>query len=215
MPKSCIDADDVCQDVEGIGVNDFKQTFDEARDRLVAELYRAVDEGGTDAGSKTDLSVAQVERFADTGFESLRRLTAELLERATELDGEVARLSELAQDAAAALRAGTPVTAPSPERPAAPEPIELPPNLRSLAPESPLDRLEEQQRSIAESPLDFPPPKRRPDDAEEPPVEIRAGVRVIVEHLQIAGEADDVIISRLQVMGVDDPEAVLAQVRAA
>src|SRR5688572_407827 len=89
----------------GRRVRDFKQTFDEARDRLVAELYRTVDEPGFDApqrdvpkfeepepdpGWKPHLAEARVEHFAETDLESLRKLSADLLERATELDREVA-----------------------------------------------------------------------------------------------------------------------------
>ena len=249
-------------------MTDFKRTFDEARDRLIAELHRTRDEPRfepkpdvferkpdafeprpdrfeprpdrfepkpdafePDPGWKSDLAKARVERFADTGLDSLRRLSADLLERATELDREVARLSELAKDAAAALReppASTPpapslappapslpppAPAPPPASPVGFDPIQLPPILPSLSPASPLDRLEEQRRSIAESPVDFPPRKRRFEEAEQAPVVVRPGVRVVVEQMRLAGESDDVILGHLTGMGVDDPEAVLAEVQ--
>jgi hypothetical protein len=218
-----------------MGNEDFKQISNEVRDRLVAELHRsvatvsaAVDEAAesvldaaeTDVRLQADLAAARVEHLADQGLQPLRDLSTELLKRASELDYEIGRLAALAVEAAETLRArpAAPepslyaVPAPEPEPEPAPSSFELPPIFPALAPESPLDQLEAQRKAIAEVPLDFPPRKRRFGDAVKEPIEIRPGVRLVIEQLRLAGETERTIADRLEEMGVEDPDAVLAEV---
>jgi hypothetical protein len=218
--------------------NDFKQISEEARDRLVAELHRTVanvsaavddaagqvlDAAEADARVQADLAAARVEHLADEGLEPLRGLSTELLQRATELDREIGRLAELATEAAEVLRARTPTAQPGRlqvvpepdlelEPEAAPTSFELPPILPALAPDSPLDRLEAERKAISETPLDFVPRKRRFREVPKDAVEIRPGLRLVVEQLRFAGEAERTIAERLEEMGVEDPDAVLAAV---
>jgi hypothetical protein len=205
--------------------------------RSVATVSAAVDEAAesvldaaeSDVRLQADLAAARVEHLADEGLEPLRELSAELLKRATELDHEISRLAELATEAAETLRAhpsapeGSPLYAvpeplvefeplPEPEPEPAPSAFELPPIFPALAPDSPLDHLEAQRKAIAETPLDFPPPKRRFEGPPKEPVEIRPGVRLVIEQLRLAGETERTIATRLEAMGVDDPDAVLTQI---
>jgi hypothetical protein len=215
-------------------MTDFKQISEEARDRLVAELHRtvanvsaAVDEAAgsvldaaeSDARVQADVTAARVEHLAEEGLEPLRELSAALLNRATELDYEIGRLAALATEAAETLRARPPAPdSPSlqavPEQAPGPEPFkfELPPILPSLAPDSPLDQLEVQRKAISETPLDFPPRRPRFRAASAEPVEIRPGVRLVIEQLRLAGETEQTIAERLEEMGVEDPDAALAEV---
>ncbi len=273
---------------EGIRVNDFNHISDQARERLIAELHRtvstvssAVDDAAArvldaaEADAKREAEVAaQVERLSEEGLRPLRALSGELLDRAAELDREIARLAALAAEAAETLRArarapepmdwseepepmfssprgpeplsferpsseplysepavdwsrgGDPLfsappeseqSVPPAEAEASPapdsEPIELPPILPSLFLESPLDQLDEQRRAVAEAPIEFPPRRhRRFDEPIDREVEIPSGVRMVVEQLRLTGEPESVIAVKLEQMGVDDPQAVLAQV---
>ena len=207
--------------------------------RTVSDVSAAVDEAvdsvrqSAQADARHDLVAARVEQLARE-VEPLHELSTELADRAVELEREVSRLVALAAEAADALRALAPAP-PAPAAPAAPPAADpdtteleadeaefdtpfdherepLPP---SPALESPLDQLAEHRREIEEAPLDFPP--RPPASVYEDPasrhVEITSAVRVVVEQLRIAGEPDTAISRRLEQMGVDDPEAVLAQIR--
>ena len=152
-------------------VTDFKQIADEARGRLIAELHRTTETA--DAGELL------------SRLETLRRLTTELLERATELQREVARLSEAV------------------ERP-------VPPIAERR---SPLDVLDSVRESIAEVPIDFGPARRRRfEPASEPAAELSEGVRVFVEQMRIAGEDDVAIAKYLEQIGVKNPATVVARV---
>ena len=208
------------------GTTDFDRISREARERLVAEVQRtvsevsaAVDDAVEDAMEAAEYdarrhhAVGRVRDLAN-GLHPLQELSAELAERALELERQVARIATLAADAAEAL--GFSLTA-EPESDTAVMARAEPENASSdppeLAPESPLDRLEEHRREIAEAPLDFPPRRSLPDDPAARPVDIPPAVLVIVDQLRMAGERDYAILRRLEQMGVDDPEAVLAQVR--
>jgi hypothetical protein len=134
--------------METQGESDYKQVSKKARERLISELAE-LDRVNRETTRK------HAGQLADGGLDPLRRMSAELVERAIDLHQEITRLEELAKEAAKALG---------------------------------------------------------PGPAAARPVEIRPAVRVIVEQLRLAGELDAEIESRLLNMGVDDPEAVLAQV---
>ena len=121
--------------METLETTDFDRISREARERLVAEVHRtvsdvsaAVDEAMDEAlaaaetDARRELIAARVVQLANEGLEPLRELTAELVDRAAELEREISRLATMASEAAAALRAATPVVV-EPETVAAePEP---------------------------------------------------------------------------------------------
>ncbi len=202
---------------------DFDRISREARERLVAEVHRTVSDvsaaveeamdetlAAAETEARRELIAERVVLLANEGLDSLRDLSAELVDRAAELEREVSRLATWAAEAAAALRGAAPDMAEPETAEVSVDPYEPPP---SLGPESPLDELEAYRREFAEAPSDFPPRRTPAGDAATRPVDIPPAVRVVVEQLRIAGEPDASIAVRLQRMGVDDPEAVLAQVR--
>jgi hypothetical protein len=172
-------------------MTDSNESSKDARDWLVAELHSTV-----------ETVSAAIDDAEERILEPLRTQSAELLDRVTVLNREVARLTELASETSDALRdyAAAPAAARTAEPP-------------SLAPDSPLDQLEEHRRSITEAPIEFPARRRRFRDPAKRPVEIGDGVRMVVEQMRLAGEPDSVIVSRLEGMAVDEPDAVLAQVQ--
>ncbi len=170
-------------------MSDFKQISNQARERLVAELHKtvatfgaAVDEAAdvmldaaeVETQRRAEAEARRAEQLAGTGLEPLRKLSAELLEKATELDREVKRLSELAADAASELRRrhiaetpgwskpSPPATPPNPDP--APAPSKPPPAER----QTPLDVIDEVRNSIAETPIDIAPRYRRFKPPAEP-----------------------------------------------
>jgi hypothetical protein len=212
-------------------MSDFKQSSNEARERLVAELHKtvatfgaAVDEA---VGAMLDAAEAEArraEQLAGPGLEPLRKLSTELLEKAIELDRNVNRLSELAAEAASQLRRSLVAETPASSKPlqaGSPPPATDPRPELSKPPaferRTPLDVIEDVRNSIAESPIDLAPRPRRfgspagpaeqESKAKSPPVP--AGVRLVIEQMRLAGEPDSAIVEHLEGAGIEDPARVL------
>ena len=152
------------------GMRDFTQAANEARERLLAELDRTA------------------KSFEEENLQALRQLSEDLLETATALRREVARLAELA-DA---------TKSPPPE-----SPVER---------ETPLAVIDSIRDSIAETPIDLAPRGPRFAPPEDRGGEIPEGVQVFVEQLRVAGEDDFSIAKHLEQIGVENPALVVSRI---
>jgi hypothetical protein len=145
------------------------------RDRLIADLHRAVD------------SVA----------DAIDRTTAELVERAAELQLEITRLADEAAELSAALRGEEGEPRPEPE----PEPQQEPT----------LDDVERSREAIASAPAGGDPriPRFR-----KPGHEVPEGVRLTVTQMRLQGKSKEAIVDYLERMGVRDPETTIARIES-
>jgi hypothetical protein len=172
----------------------------EARRRLIAELERTVE-----AVLETAEAEGRRQALDRVGLESLRRLSADVVARATELDREIARVTEAAAQATRASEAA--------------EAAEAAPTTRDLAPEqrparppayadTTLDDVEASRASLAGAPTTRRRFRRRTREIGDIP----EGVRLAVVQMRLAGEADAAIARYLTDMGIDDPDAVISRI---
>jgi hypothetical protein len=173
----------------------------EARRRLIAELERTVEsvlESAEAEGRRKALERADLGR--------LRRLSADVLARATELDREIARLTDQAAQTAevpeAAEAAATIDDPASDWRPAHPPAYA----------DTTLDDVEASRASLAGAGTGSGATRRRFRRRSRDTGDIPEGVRLAVVQMRLAGEADAAIARYLTEMGVDDPDAVISRI---
>jgi hypothetical protein len=135
----------------------------------------------------------------------LREISAALVERATELDRELARLAEQANAVAETLRGG-PGGSPSQEPV---EPVDTRERPRDPYAGATLDDVERTRASLSDS-----DPSLRRFHRRVPGPEIPEGVRLAVAQMRLAGEPDSEIARRLAEMGVDEPGALLTRIES-
>ncbi|HEY8000722.1 MAG TPA: hypothetical protein VID76_02220 [Solirubrobacterales bacterium] len=178
------------------GVGGERDRASAARDQLTAELERTVEA----VSATIDEAAARADALARFDTSRLRRLSADLVTRALELESEIVALSEEADRVSALLRAD-----PRSAGDGAGEPAPDAPRYADTT----LDEIEATRAALAEPPARRRFLRRRP--AAKGHTHIPEGVRLVVARMRLAGEPDAAIVNHLQQMGVSDPAGVLAR----
>ena len=197
-------------------IAELEQTVETVTAAVDAAAARILETAEAEAKRRTEDAAERIETLANARLEPMRRMSEALVERATELDGEIARLSDEARAAAATLRAPDPPTAAAPpaQDAPAPEPTNNPsPEPSDDSPEysgTTLDDVDRARASLNDAGATLRRFRRRRSATDEVP----EGVRVVVGQMRLAGEPDSAIARYLEQMGVEDPAAVISRLES-